>query len=334
MDRFEEDQSATGDHVSASTPKDFDSGDLSGLGDLPFTRRRVLSALFALGLSPLLPGCKEDSERAPVLPRPNNNPRNGGLPTTPQYESTPPPVRQVPREQIQQIPEISEADLYKVDIPRLRENLLRTGILVLTHNGDSELENEFKRIVESARELGPVIKRFGSKIVKKRCQPKIITGQDANGNDITENVTPIDCFVVDATDGVLPSNIGDVLRNRKFGLILCAGHVYDIETLANLSDQFRADESFLMLGGCRTADMIGQFHLPTRLVAGTTDSLHTETFTHLAKVSAATIIGRQCNTWPEFFRNLQANYSYELQREPDVYIFPGNPMYVRYVQSR
>lgn len=294
------------------------------------TRRRLLAAAGTVGLGWLIFGCA-DKKSSQELGQPNDQNRGGN----PQYP--PDNLREVASRRLQQPPqrkeikEINESEIYKVSIPRLRETLLRTGILVLTHNGSSDRENEFRRVVDTP-ELGLVSQRFGPRIAKKQCRPKIITGLDAGGNDKIQDVTPIDCFVVDATGGVLPSNISHVLGNKKFGLILCAGHVHDIESLARLSDQFRDEESMLLLGGCRTASMIGKFHKPQRLVAGTNASLHTETFTHLTKVTAATLIGRQFSTWPEYFRNLQINYSYELQREPGTYIFPGNPLYPGYAQ--
>lgn len=224
------------------------------------------------------------------------------------------------------IPEAEAQEVYGVNMPRLRETLLQNGILVLTHNGAGSMEDEFTRVAGNMP-LGPITQRFGKKIAKKRCQLKIITGTDSQGRDVTKEIETIDVTVVDATGGVLPENIHAVIGNKKFGLILCAGHVYDIEKLANLSDGFRARESLLLLGGCRTAPMIAKYHRPNRLVAGSYDGIGTETFTHLAKTTAASIVGQQCSTWPEYFTNMQRNYSYELQRKPDTYIFPGNPRY-------
>lgn len=223
-------------------------------------------------------------------------------------------------------PEAEAKEVYGVNISRLRETLLQNGILVLTHNGVSAAEDEFTRVAGNMP-LGPITKRFGKKVAKKRCPLKIIAGVDSQGRDVTKEIETIDVTVVDATGGVLPGNLGAVIGDKKFGLILCAGHIHDIEKLADLSDQFRARESLLLLGGCRAASLIAKYHRPNRLVAGSYDGISTETFTHLTKTTAASIVGKQCNTWPEYFTNMQRNYSFELQRRPGTYIFPGNPRY-------
>lgn len=235
--------------------------------------------------------------------------------------------------------EAAAESIYEVDIPRLRETVRKNGVLALTHNGESEMENEFWRVAGNEA-LGPIVNHVGGKnpkrykAAKKQCHLKIITGVDNAGQDIIKDIGTIDWTVVDATGGKLSKEANGLIGNRKFGLILCAGHVYDISKLATLSSSLCSKESLLLLGGCNTASMIPDLYRPNRLVAGAEVGIGTETFTHLTKVTAASLIGKQFTTWEEYFRNLQQNYSYELQRNPECYVFPGNPIYREYTRHR
>ncbi|MFA6550458.1 MAG: hypothetical protein WCT36_03840 [Candidatus Gracilibacteria bacterium] len=235
--------------------------------------------------------------------------------------------------------EATPEKLYDVDIPRLRATLRNTGVLALTHNGESEMENEYWRIAGDAK-LGPVTRHGQGKNPKnqsfaiKRCPLRIITGTNSAGQDITQDVESINWTVIDVTKGDASKEAKRVIGSRKYGLILCAGHVSDIPEIAKLSGKFCAPESLLMLGGCRTAPMIRDFYRPKRLVTGSNDGIGTELFTHFTKVTAATLLGNQFSTWEEYFRNMQQRYSYEMQRRPDTYIFPGNPNYAAYTKKR
>lgn len=229
--------------------------------------------------------------------------------------------------------EAVETNIYGVNMHRLQEKLRTTGVLSLTHNGASEAENEFWRVAGDPR-LGTIVEHIGganlkkSKVIKKQCPlNKNTTGAGHNGADLTEGIGSIDWWIVDATGGVISPEAKRAIAGKKFGLIHCAGHIFDIEKLTTLSEQFHADESLLMLGGCRGAELVRKLHRPKRLVAGSFDGIGTEMFTQLTKVSAASIVGGQCGTWPEYFANLQRNYSLQMQRRPDVYMFPGNPRY-------
>lgn len=325
----EEERPVTGSEGPAVAPE---SASVSEEGPIDPERRALLRKLGIAGgsvLSFVLLNrlfCSGGTEESPARTPPRSIPPRRS-PPRPQITG-PAPVRH--REYT---PETVNFD---VNIDRLREGIIRNGVLVLTHNGlrGGQVgygENEFYRIVqkqEGSDSLGRNT-RVWPRVVKKECSPRII---DEYGQ--LQNTEPnVDVYVVDGTQGVqnaiTKEELQRILGGKKFGLILVAGHVYDIEKLLELSKAVRADESYTLMGGCRTADFIPAHFEPNHILAGSVHGIGTEAYTHFTRMSMGALLGRQFNSWEEYFR-IMGRYS----DHTNDHILPGHPQYWRYLNRQ
>ncbi len=254
---------------------------------------------------------------------------------------------------------VDENNLYQVDIEKLRENILRNGVLVLTHNGMDGVnvkpgEDEYYRISEAqsgSSSLGRNTQRGYLQTTKKLSG---IQGINSNGEVITINgnvtVHVIDMSYLKREEmrEVSRGDCGDThpqyckysqeeaidylegqFGNKKFGLILVAGHVFNIEELIEVSKHFRAPESLTLLGGCRTAQFIPGNFRNNALMAGSSVGIATERYTHLMRSTIAAILGRQFGRWEDYPR-IMARYSGNIGTE----ILPGSASYRSYIPRR